>query len=72
MIELGANAPGEIAWTSGLVKPNVALITNVTGAHLEGFGSMDGIARAKAEIFTGCAAGEYRMPGVHTGHHVLL
>ena len=57
VIELGANAPGEIAWTSGLVKPNVALITNVTGAHLEGFGSMDGIARAKAEIFTGCAAG---------------
>ena len=57
VIELGANAPGEIAWTSGLVKPDVALITNVTGAHLEGFGSMDGIARAKAEIFTGCAAG---------------
>jgi len=57
VIELGANAPGEIAWTSGLVKPDVALITNVTGAHLEGFGSMDGIAQAKAEIFPGCADG---------------
>ncbi|MCU5786178.1 UDP-N-acetylmuramoyl-tripeptide--D-alanyl-D-alanine ligase [Alloalcanivorax marinus] len=57
VIELGANAPGEIAWTVSLVKPQVALITNVTGAHLEGFGSMDGIARAKAEIFTGCAEG---------------
>lgn len=56
VIELGANAPGEIAWSSGLVKPNVALITNVTGAHLEGFGSMDGIAQAKAEIFEHCAS----------------
>ncbi|WP_101674533.1 UDP-N-acetylmuramoyl-tripeptide--D-alanyl-D-alanine ligase [Alloalcanivorax mobilis] len=57
VIELGANAPGEIAWTSALVTPQVALVTNVTGAHLEGFGSMDGIARAKAEIFGGCGDG---------------
>lgn len=59
VIELGANAPGEIAWTSSLVTPQVALITNVTGAHLEGFGSMDGIAHAKAEIFTGCLGGAW-------------
>lgn len=57
VFELGANAPGEIAWTSSLVKPEVALVTNVLGAHLEGFGSMEGIARAKAEIFSGMAAG---------------
>jgi len=57
VIELGANAPGEIAWTSSLVRPRVVLITNVTGAHLEGFGTMEGIARAKAEIFTGCEPG---------------
>ncbi|MED5388139.1 MAG: UDP-N-acetylmuramoyl-tripeptide--D-alanyl-D-alanine ligase [Pseudomonadota bacterium] len=57
VIELGANAPGEIAWTSSLTKPKVALVTNVTGAHLEGFGSMQGIANAKAEIFGGCQPG---------------
>lgn len=57
VVELGANAPGEIAWTSALVKPQVAMITNVTGAHLEGFGSMQGIANAKAEIFSGCEQG---------------
>ncbi|MDX1803707.1 MAG: UDP-N-acetylmuramoyl-tripeptide--D-alanyl-D-alanine ligase [Alcanivorax sp.] len=57
VLELGANAPGEIAWTSALVKPEVVLVTNVTGAHLEGFGSMQGIADAKAEIFSGCQAG---------------
>ncbi|MCK0537948.1 UDP-N-acetylmuramoyl-tripeptide--D-alanyl-D-alanine ligase [Alcanivorax quisquiliarum] len=57
VVELGASAPGEIAWTSGLLKPEIALITNVTGAHLEGFGTLGGIAAAKAEIFSGMAAG---------------
>lgn len=57
VIELGANAPGEIAWTSSLTRPQVVLVTNVTGAHLEGFGSMQGIADAKAEIFGGCTPG---------------
>ena len=51
VLELGANHPGEIAWTTSLVKANVMLITNVTGAHLAGFGSLQGIANAKAEIF---------------------
>jgi UDP-N-acetylmuramoyl-tripeptide--D-alanyl-D-alanine ligase len=58
VFELGANAPGEIAWTSSLVQPRVALITNVTGAHLEGFGSMEGIAAAKSEIFLGMSPGD--------------
>jgi len=57
VVELGANAPGEIAWTVSLVRPSVALVTNVTGAHLEGFGSMQGIANAKAEIFSAVADG---------------
>ena len=57
VFELGANAPGEIAWTSSLVKAQVGLITNVTGAHLEGFGTLQGIADAKAELFAGLADG---------------
>jgi UDP-N-acetylmuramoyl-tripeptide--D-alanyl-D-alanine ligase len=55
VFELGANAPGEIAWTVSLVRPEVVMITNVTGAHLEGFGSMQGIANAKAEIYSAAA-----------------
>jgi UDP-N-acetylmuramoyl-tripeptide--D-alanyl-D-alanine ligase len=55
VFELGANAPGEIAWTVSLVKPQVVMVTNVTGAHLLGFGSMQGIADAKAEIFSAAA-----------------
>lgn len=53
VIEMGANHPGEIAWTTSLVKPDVALINNVAAAHLEGFGSLQGVALAKSEIFTG-------------------
>ena len=53
VVELGASALGEIARTTRLAQPHVALITNVLGAHLEGFGSVENIARAKAEIFEG-------------------
>lgn len=68
VIELGASGPGEIAWTSALVRPQVALITNVTGAHLAGFGSMDGIAAAKAEIFSGMAAGGHAVINLDDGY----
>ncbi len=53
VVELGANHRGEIAYTSSLVKPDAALITNASAAHLEGFGDLFGVARAKGEIFLG-------------------
>jgi len=53
VIEMGANHAGEIAWLSRLARPTVALITQCAPAHLEGFGSIEGVARAKAEIFSG-------------------
>mgnify|MGYP003667959109 FL=1 len=53
VIELGANHLGEIAYTTELVQPDVATITNAAAAHLEGFGSLLGVARAKSEIFKG-------------------
>lgn len=53
VIELGANHIGEIAYTTKMVKPDVALVTNLTAAHLEGFGSIQGVAQAKGEIFQG-------------------
>ena len=57
VMELGANHLGEIAYTTSLVKPDVALITNVAAAHLEGFGDLFGVARAKGEIYTGLPVG---------------
>jgi UDP-N-acetylmuramoyl-tripeptide--D-alanyl-D-alanine ligase len=53
VIELGANHQGEIAWTVGLTKPEAALVNNLAAAHLEGFGSLEGVAKAKGEIYTG-------------------
>jgi UDP-N-acetylmuramoyl-tripeptide--D-alanyl-D-alanine ligase len=52
VVELGANHLGEIAYTANLAKPNVALINNVMPAHLEGFGSIEGVAKAKGEIWS--------------------
>jgi len=53
VIEMGANHIGEIAYTTELVKPDVAMINNIAAAHLEGFGDLCGVARAKGEIFSG-------------------
>ncbi|MDF4805941.1 Mur ligase family protein, partial [Vibrio parahaemolyticus] len=58
VIELGANHIGEIAYTTQLVKPDVALVNNVAAAHLEGFGSIDGVKQAKGEIYQGLAPGK--------------
>lgn len=56
VIELGANHQGEIAWTVDLTRPEAALVNNLAAAHLEGFGSLEGVAKAKGEIYTGLPA----------------
>ena len=56
VVELGANHIGEIAWTTLLTQPQVAVITNVTGAHVGEFGGMGMIAQAKGEILNGLPA----------------
>ena len=53
IIEMGANHAGEIAYTTNLVKPDIAIINNIAAAHLEGFGDLAGVANAKGEIFAG-------------------
>ncbi|MGZ8928631.1 MAG: UDP-N-acetylmuramoyl-tripeptide--D-alanyl-D-alanine ligase, partial [Methylobacter sp.] len=50
VIEMGANHPGEIEYSSQYAQADVAIITNVGAAHIEGFGSVDGVAKAKGEI----------------------
>ncbi len=53
------NAPGEIRRLTEIADPDVGLITNVGPAHLEGLGSLEGVARAKGELFaTHAAAGD--------------
>jgi len=57
VIEMGANKAGEIGYLSGIARPDVAILNNAGSAHLEGFGSPEGVARAKAEIITGLVQG---------------
>ncbi|WON77682.1 UDP-N-acetylmuramoyl-tripeptide--D-alanyl-D-alanine ligase [Serratia sp. UGAL515B_01] len=56
VIELGANHIGEIAYTTSLTQPQSALVNNLAAAHLEGFGSLAGVAQAKGEIYSGLPA----------------
>lgn len=51
VIETGANHPGEIAFLCDIVQADCGLITNVGRAHLEGFGSFDGVKRTKGELY---------------------
>lgn len=52
VIEMGANHAGEIAYLASLANPKVVAITNAAPAHLEGFGSLEGVAHAKGELLT--------------------
>ncbi|TVR42331.1 MAG: UDP-N-acetylmuramoyl-tripeptide--D-alanyl-D-alanine ligase [Bacteroidia bacterium] len=51
VVEMGANHPGEIAALCEIATPTHGLITNIGKAHLEGFGSVENIAKAKGELF---------------------
>jgi UDP-N-acetylmuramoyl-tripeptide--D-alanyl-D-alanine ligase len=57
VIEIGANRAGEVAELVALARPHIGLITNAGAEHLEGFGSIEGVARAEGEMVAGLAPG---------------
>jgi UDP-N-acetylmuramoyl-tripeptide--D-alanyl-D-alanine ligase len=57
VVEMGANQLGEIAWLGSLAQPDVAIITNVSASHLEGFGSIDSVYREKSDIYNSLREG---------------
>jgi len=52
VLEMGANHAGEIAYLTSLARPDVVAITNAAASHLEGFGTVEGVAQAKGEILS--------------------
>ncbi len=56
VVEMGASGPGEIGYLCSLARPQVTMINNVMPAHIEGFGSIEGVAKAKGEIYSALAA----------------
>ena len=71
VVEMGANHPGEIAALTSIARPTVAVITQCAPAHLQGFGSVDGVARAKAEIFEGLGQGGTAIVNADDDHAML-
>jgi len=57
VVEIGLNHPGELRLLSEIARPRVGAITNIASAHLEGLGTLEGVARAKAEITAGLEPG---------------
>lgn len=58
VIEMGANSPGEIAYSSIMSEPDVAILLNASEAHIEGFNDLAGVQKAKGEIFKGLSSGK--------------
>lgn len=52
VLEMGMNRPGELKRLGEIADPDISCITNIHGAHLEGLESIEGVARAKEELFT--------------------
>ena len=59
VLELGANQVGDIDYLSSIVKPDIGIVTNISGAHLEGFGSIENIRKEKKSIFNHSNKGYY-------------
>ena len=72
VFEMGMSGPDEIRPLSQLVRPQIAVITTVAPAHFEAFGSLEGIARAKAEIFDGLLPGGTAVLNADHGQIELL
>ena len=72
IFEIGMNNGGEITPLVKMVRPHIAIITNVAPAHLGAFDTIEDIARAKAEIYSGIVPGGYALINHDDRRYVLL
>ena len=71
IVEMGANHPGEIEFLCGISDPDCGLITNVGRAHLEGFGSFEGVVQTKTELYR-WLAGKHGLVFVNADNERLM
>lgn len=71
IVEMGANHPGEIESLCGIADPDCGLITNVGRAHLEGFGSFEGVVQTKTELYR-WLAGKHGLVFVNSDNERLM
>ncbi len=69
VLEMGANHAGEIGYLTSLAKPDVVVISNAGIAHLEGFGSITGIAHGKGEILQGDTRPQFAILNAEDGFY---
>ena len=72
VFEIGMNHPGEITPLAELVRPHVAVITTIEPVHIAHFGSLEAIAEAKAEVFSGLVPGGTAVIPRDSPHYPLL
>jgi len=72
VLEMGMNRPGEIGRLTDIADPDICCITNVHQAHLEGLGSIEGVAAAKGEIFEQCRADSVKIINLDDPHILEL
>jgi murE/murF fusion protein len=68
ILEMGMNVPGEIARLTAIADPDIGCINNVHPAHLQGLGSIEGVALAKGELFAGMRADAIRVVNCDDPH----
>ncbi|MDL2213208.1 UDP-N-acetylmuramoyl-tripeptide--D-alanyl-D-alanine ligase [Bacteroides sp. OttesenSCG-928-N06] len=71
VIEMGANHPGEIKQLAEITDPDYGIITNVGKAHLEGFGSFEGVINTKGELYNYLRAKENAVVFINQENHYL-
>ena len=72
VIEMGMNHAGEISRLSRMARPDIAVITNTAAVHLEGLGTVENVARAKAEIFDGINPAGTAVLNARDGRRAIL
>ena len=71
VVEMGANHPGEIKTLAALACPDFGIITNIGKAHLEGFGSFEGVIKTKNELYDNLRA-EHKTAFVNADNSLLM